>query len=63
MKNEFEKEIAKLSKIKMKCAFCKNTNQKSEGGYFKDKFICQDCKNEMVHIVKMIELKLNIYDD
>jgi len=38
--------LPKLQAKKMRCVFCGCSNQKNEGGYFRQKFVCRQCDNE-----------------
>jgi len=43
-------KLPEMQKKNMKCVFCKKSNQKVEGGYFKSKFICRKCDQESKNI-------------
>jgi len=45
-----ELHLPELQKAKMKCVFCGASNQKVKGGYFKKKFMCITCDNEISNI-------------
>jgi len=35
--------LPELQKKKLKCVFCGKSNQKYEGGYYRQKFMCREC--------------------
>jgi len=42
--NKKEKlHLPELQKKDLKCVFCGKSNQKYEGGYYKQKFLCREC--------------------
>ena len=44
-----------LNDKKICCIFCtKNTNQNSRGGYFKDKYVCENCADEFEMLKKIM---------
>jgi len=43
--------LGELNKKILKCVFCGKSNKKTEGGYFKKKFVCRKCENQLSEIV------------
>lgn len=44
------KRLPQLQSDDLKCVFCGESNQKVEGGYFKQKFLCRKCDREKMEI-------------
>jgi len=44
------KRLPQLQSEDLKCVFCGESNQKVEGGYFKQKFLCRKCDREKMEI-------------
>ena len=55
MKPIRQKTINEMNAIKMRCAFCNNNNQKDEGGYFKNKFVCRKCERDWDILESIVE--------
>ena len=51
-----ELRLPELQARKMKCVFCDASNQKVEGGYFKEKFVCRKCDRESKEIDLFLEM-------
>ena len=43
MSKKEELHLPELQKKDLKCVFCGKSNQKYDGGYFKQKFLCTEC--------------------
>lgn len=55
MNKKVEKHLPELQKENLKCVFCNDSNQKVDGGYFKQKFVCRKCSNEFTIIENFLK--------
>ena len=45
-----ELRLPELQKANLKCVFCGVSNQSAEGGYYKGRFLCRKCNQDMKNI-------------